>query len=116
MSRHLSRMQALALGLIVLAGLGLGLFGLFAVGNRNGLDGSAFPVRVGFSDVAGVEVGTRVRIQGIDAPATIATRSAVIFIVSPHPIRTAVALVTPLRHEIEVLVVDIHHVDAARVR
>ena len=56
------------------------------------------------------------RIQGIDAPATIATRSAVIFIVSPHPIRTAVALVTPLRHEIEVLVVDIHHVDAARVR
>ena len=67
MSRHLSRVQALVLGLIVLAGLGLGLFALFAAGSRNGLDGSAFTVRAGFADIRGVEVGTRVRIQGMDA-------------------------------------------------
>jgi phospholipid/cholesterol/gamma-HCH transport system substrate-binding protein len=66
-SRHLSRLQAFFLGLIVLAALGLGLFGLFAAGNRNGLDGSAFTVRAAFADIGGVEVGTRVRIQGIDA-------------------------------------------------
>jgi phospholipid/cholesterol/gamma-HCH transport system substrate-binding protein len=66
-SRQLSRLQAVVLGLVFVAGLGLGLFGLFAVGNRNGLDGSAFPVRAGFADIGGVEVGTRVRIQGIDA-------------------------------------------------
>jgi phospholipid/cholesterol/gamma-HCH transport system substrate-binding protein len=55
------------LGLLVLAALGLGLFGLFAAGNRNGLDGAAFPVRAAFADIGGVEVGSRVRIQGIDA-------------------------------------------------
>jgi phospholipid/cholesterol/gamma-HCH transport system substrate-binding protein len=66
-SRHLSRLQAVILGLIILAGLGLGLFGLFAVGSRNGLDRSAFPVRTRFADIGGVEVGTRIRLQGIDA-------------------------------------------------
>lgn len=67
MSRQLSRLQALVLGLVVLAGLGLGLWGLFAAEGRNGLDSSAFAVQAGFDDIAGVEVGTRVRIQGIDA-------------------------------------------------
>jgi phospholipid/cholesterol/gamma-HCH transport system substrate-binding protein len=41
--------------------------GLFAVGNRQWLGGDSFTVRVGFQDIAGVEVGTRVRIQGINA-------------------------------------------------
>jgi phospholipid/cholesterol/gamma-HCH transport system substrate-binding protein len=67
MSRNLSRPKALVLGCVVLIALGLGLFGLFVVGNRNGLDSSAFPVRARFDDIGGVEVGTRVRLQGIDA-------------------------------------------------
>ncbi|HWY88368.1 MAG TPA: MlaD family protein [Gemmataceae bacterium] len=67
MTRHLSRLQGLALGLVVVAGLSLGLFGLFAVASRNGLDRSAFAVRARFADIGGVEVGTRVRLQGIDA-------------------------------------------------
>jgi phospholipid/cholesterol/gamma-HCH transport system substrate-binding protein len=67
MSGQLSRLQALVLGLFVVIGLGLGLIGLFAAGNRHGLDGSAFPVRARFADIGGVEAGTRVRIQGMDA-------------------------------------------------
>jgi phospholipid/cholesterol/gamma-HCH transport system substrate-binding protein len=67
MSRHLSRTQTLVLGLVVLSALCLGLFGLFAAGNRNGLDSSAFSVRARFDDIGGVEIGTRVRLQGIDA-------------------------------------------------
>jgi len=55
------------LGLFVLTGLGLGILGLFFIGNRNGLDGSAFRLRAGFANIGGVEVGTRVRLQGMDA-------------------------------------------------
>lgn len=67
MSRSLSRLQALLLGLVVLLGMALGVLGLFAVGSRGWFDKDALRVRVGFQDVRGVEVGTRVRIQGIDA-------------------------------------------------
>ncbi len=67
MSRHLTRIQAFMLGLVVVAALGLGVFGLFAFGNRSGLDSNAFAVRAAFADIGGVEVGTRVRLQGIDA-------------------------------------------------
>jgi phospholipid/cholesterol/gamma-HCH transport system substrate-binding protein len=66
-SRTLSRLQALVLGLIVLLGVGLAVFGLFAVGSRGWLGKEPLHVRVGFRDIHGVEVGTRVRIQGIDA-------------------------------------------------
>jgi phospholipid/cholesterol/gamma-HCH transport system substrate-binding protein len=64
--RSLSRRQAVFLALVVLTGLGLGVLGLFAVGSRHWL-GEAFHVRAAFPDVAGVEVGTRVRVQGLDA-------------------------------------------------
>jgi phospholipid/cholesterol/gamma-HCH transport system substrate-binding protein len=67
MSRHLSRLQAILLGVIVIAVLGLGALGLFAMGGRHGLGGDSFCVVAGFQDIGGVEVGTRVRIQGIDA-------------------------------------------------
>jgi phospholipid/cholesterol/gamma-HCH transport system substrate-binding protein len=55
------------LGLLVVLGLLLATAGLFAVGNRQWLGGDSFTVRVGFADIAGVEVGTRVRVQGINA-------------------------------------------------
>lgn len=67
MSRTLSRLQALVLGLIVLAGMGLAGVGLFAVGSRGWFGKDPLHVRVGFREIRGVEVGTRVRIQGIDA-------------------------------------------------
>lgn len=67
MSRHLSRLQAMLLGLAVCGGLGLAAYTLFTVGNRNGLGRDAFTVRAGFADVGGVEIGSRVRIQGMDA-------------------------------------------------
>jgi phospholipid/cholesterol/gamma-HCH transport system substrate-binding protein len=66
-SRSLSRLQALVLGAVVLAGSGLAVAGVFAVGSRGWFGKDALHVRVGFPEVHGVEVGTRVRIQGIDA-------------------------------------------------
>jgi phospholipid/cholesterol/gamma-HCH transport system substrate-binding protein len=60
-------LQALLLGLVVLAGLGLGAVGLFAVGSRGWFGKDALEVVVGFPEIRGVEVGTRVRIQGLDA-------------------------------------------------
>jgi phospholipid/cholesterol/gamma-HCH transport system substrate-binding protein len=66
-SRTLSRPQALMLGLIILVGLALGASGLFSVGSRGWFGNEPLHVRVGFREIRGVEVGTRVRIQGIDA-------------------------------------------------
>jgi phospholipid/cholesterol/gamma-HCH transport system substrate-binding protein len=66
-SRSLSRLQALVLGAVVLVGSGLAVAGVFAVGSRGWFGKDALHVRVGFPEIHGVEVGTRVRIQGIDA-------------------------------------------------
>src|SRR5687767_2997523 len=67
MSRGLTRWQALVLGAFVLGGLLLGGFGLFAVGDWSWLSKDTLHVQVAFPEIKGVEVGTRVRIQGIDA-------------------------------------------------
>jgi phospholipid/cholesterol/gamma-HCH transport system substrate-binding protein len=67
MSRSLSRLQAVLLGIVVLLGLGLLTTGLFAVGSRQWLWSDTFHLRVGFRQIRGVEVGTRVRVQGIEA-------------------------------------------------
>jgi phospholipid/cholesterol/gamma-HCH transport system substrate-binding protein len=67
MSRHLTRLQAIFLGLVVLLIVGLGTLGLFAIGDRHGLGSDSFHVVAGFTDIGGVEVGTRVRVQGMDA-------------------------------------------------
>lgn len=67
MSRSLTRTQAIILGVIVLLGIGLLGLGLFAVGSRQWLFSESFHVRAGFDEIRGVEIGTRVRIQGIDA-------------------------------------------------
>lgn len=55
------------LGLIVFAGIGLAMVGLFAIGSRGWFGKVPLHVRAGFRDIRGVEVGTRVRIHGIDA-------------------------------------------------
>lgn len=67
MSRKLSRLQAILLGTFVLATLALGGAGLLVLNERSGWGTDNFRVHAGFPDVGGVEVGTRVRIQGIDA-------------------------------------------------
>lgn len=72
MSRSLSRWQGLVLGLVVVLALGLASAGLFAVGSRGWYGSNALTVGAGFQEIRGVEVGTRVRIQGIDAGEVIA--------------------------------------------
>ncbi len=67
MSRSLSGLQAVVLGLVVLLASGLAVGGLFAVGSRGWFGKDALHVRTGFKEIRGVEVGTRVRVQGIDA-------------------------------------------------
>src|SRR5207253_954087 len=66
-SRNLSRTQAILLGLLVLATLALGGTALLVLNERAGWGGGSIRVLVGFRDIHGVEVGTRVRIQGMDA-------------------------------------------------
>src|SRR5260370_35007615 len=67
MSPPLSRMQALLLGAVVLAGLAVAGAGLFAGGSRQWLWSDTFHVTVGFAQIRGVDAGTRVRVQGIEA-------------------------------------------------
>jgi phospholipid/cholesterol/gamma-HCH transport system substrate-binding protein len=67
MSRSLSRWQAAVLGVAVLAGGALGAAGLFAVGSQQWPLGDTFVVHAAFANIRGVEEGTRVRIQGMDA-------------------------------------------------
>lgn len=67
MTRSLSRWQAAVLGLVVVFGVVLTSAGVFAVGSRQWLWGDTFHVRAGFREIRGVEAGTRVRVQGIEA-------------------------------------------------
>jgi outer membrane protein OmpA-like peptidoglycan-associated protein len=60
-------LQAVSLGLVVLVGLGAGGFGLFAVGSRQLLWADTFHIQAGFPDAQGVELGTRVRVMGVNA-------------------------------------------------
>jgi outer membrane protein OmpA-like peptidoglycan-associated protein len=55
------------LGAVVLAGLGLGAWGLFQVGERQRLWNDSFSVHVGFPRLQGVGVGTPVRVRGLEA-------------------------------------------------
>src|SRR5262245_25388235 len=66
-SRSLSTLQAMVLGGFVLMGLALGIVGLFTVGSRHWPWNEPFVVRTSFAKVAGVDTGTRVRVQGVDA-------------------------------------------------
>jgi ABC-type transporter Mla subunit MlaD len=63
----LTRSQAATLGAAVLAGLALGGWGLFRVGDRQQLWADTFTLHVGFPRVQGVAVGTPVRVRGLEA-------------------------------------------------
>jgi outer membrane protein OmpA-like peptidoglycan-associated protein len=66
-SRALTRLQAIILGATVLAGIGLGAWGLFQVGERQRLWNDSFTLHVGFPRLQGVGVGTPVRVRGLEA-------------------------------------------------
>lgn len=72
MSRSLSRFQSVLLGLMVLTGLSLAAGALFLIGGRGWYGTDAFHVRAGFHEIRGVEVGTRVRLKGMDAGEVVA--------------------------------------------
>lgn len=67
MSRNLSRTQAMVLGLLVLATVVLGGTALLILNERAGWGSGSMRVLVAFPDINGVNVGTPVRIQGMDA-------------------------------------------------
>ena len=67
MSRSLSRWQAVALGVIVLAGLGLGTWGIFRIGERRQLWAEDITLLAGFPRLQGAAVGTPVRVRGLEA-------------------------------------------------
>jgi phospholipid/cholesterol/gamma-HCH transport system substrate-binding protein len=71
-SRPLSRFQSVLLGLVVLTALSLAAGGLFLIGGRGWYGPDAFHVRAGFHEIRGVEVGTRVRLKGMDAGEVVA--------------------------------------------
>lgn len=95
MARALSPRQAFLLGLVLLLGLALGAAALFTIGTRHWLGNNAFHVAVGFDDIGGVEVGTRVRIQGIDAGEVVAIEPPT---KAGQPVQLRLCLAGGLRH------------------
>jgi ABC-type transporter Mla subunit MlaD len=67
MSRSLSRLQAIILGVVVLLALLLGGWALFQAGSRQGLWAETIEIRAGFTQTGGVEKGTPVRVRGVEA-------------------------------------------------
>jgi len=67
MSHSLSRLQAALLAVVILLALSLAGVGIFTIGSRQWLWRDHFHVVAGFQQIRGVEVGTRVRIQGMEA-------------------------------------------------
>jgi phospholipid/cholesterol/gamma-HCH transport system substrate-binding protein len=95
MSRSLTSLQALVLGAIVLFALGVGGYTMWSLQERRGLGGDAFAVHAAFRDIGGVEVGTRVRIQGIDAGEVEAIEPPA---VPGEPVRLRLRIAGKLRH------------------
>lgn len=65
MTRPLSRMQALILGVVAVIALGIGGWRLLSI-KQNAWSGDAIAVTTAFQDVAGLQPGTRVHLQGVD--------------------------------------------------
>lgn len=67
MTRSLSGWQALLLGLVVLVGAVLAGVGIFATGGLDWFERDNLHVRTSFARINGVEVGSWVRVQGMEA-------------------------------------------------
>lgn len=95
MTRQLSRPQAVLLAVVVLIGVSLATWVVLTISQRRSLGSDAFAVESSFADVGGVEVGTRVRLQGMDA-------GEVVAVVPPEfpgaPVKLRLLLTGKLRH------------------
>ena len=67
MRREMTRWRALANAIFVLAVLGLAGHGVRRISSRNWAWQPTFRIKAGFATIGGVEVGARVRVQGIEA-------------------------------------------------
>ncbi len=72
MSQSLSRLQAIGLGLVVVASLGLGGYGIARVAEKQGVWADTAEVTAGFSEAHDITPGTPVRIRGVDAGQVVA--------------------------------------------
>ena len=81
----------------MLGGLALAGGGLFLIGGRGWYGAGAFHVRAGFREIRGVEVGTRVRLKGMDA-------GEVVDVVPPERLEDPVVLRLLLKGEYRRLV------------
>jgi phospholipid/cholesterol/gamma-HCH transport system substrate-binding protein len=72
MTESLRKYQAWLLGLLVVLGLSLAAGGLFAIGDRQQLWHSLFSVQIQLGNAGGLEIGSRVRVQGINAGQVVA--------------------------------------------
>jgi hypothetical protein len=71
-SQSLSRWQSVVLGLVVLAAVGLGGYGVARIAERQGLWADSVEVTAGFPEVHDIAPGTVVRIRGVDAGQVVA--------------------------------------------
>lgn len=72
MSQSLSQWQSVALGLVVIAALGLGGYGIARIAEKQGLWSDSFEISAGFPDAHDITSGTVVRIRGVDAGQVVA--------------------------------------------
>ena len=72
MSQSLTRWQAVLLGLVVVAALGLGGYGVTRIADKQGLWADTVEVTAGFPEAHDITPGTPVRIRGVDAGQVVA--------------------------------------------
>lgn len=72
MSQSLSRLQAAALGLVVVAAVALGGYGVVRIADKQGVWADTVEVAAGFPDAHDITPGTPVRLRGVDAGQVVA--------------------------------------------
>jgi phospholipid/cholesterol/gamma-HCH transport system substrate-binding protein len=72
MSHSLTRRQAALLGLVVVAALALGSYGVARIADKQGLWADTSEVAVGFPEAHDITAGTPVRIRGVEAGQVVA--------------------------------------------
>jgi phospholipid/cholesterol/gamma-HCH transport system substrate-binding protein len=72
MSHSLTRRQAALLGLVVVAALALGSYGVARIADKQGLWADTSEVAVGFAEAHDITAGTPVRIRGVEAGQVVA--------------------------------------------
>jgi ABC-type transporter Mla subunit MlaD len=71
-SQSLSRLQAAALGLVVVAAVTLGGYGVVRIADKQGAWADTIEVSAGFSEAHDITPGTPVRLRGVDAGQVVA--------------------------------------------